>query len=47
MKIAVKNLKGEIFHVELEPTDNVPMTLRRSKLSRPKSKKPRDFQLIR
>jgi hypothetical protein len=31
MKLSVKNLKGEVFQVEVEPADSVPPAPRRSK----------------
>ena len=41
MKLKVKNLKGEVFEVEVEPEDSVFFLLVRSRTSKIKSKKPR------
>ena len=41
MKLKVKNLKGEVFEVEVEAEDSVLNPLVRSPCSRIKSRKPR------
>lgn len=41
MKLSVKNLKGEVFQVDVEPSDTVPLSSPRSKTSRIRSKTPR------
>jgi len=44
MKLSIKNLKGEVFQVDAEPTDSVNIQQNRSPSSKLKSNRLRDCQ---
>ena len=46
MKLKVKNLKGEVFEVEVEPENSVLILIVRSSTSKIKSRKPKAWQQI-
>jgi hypothetical protein len=46
MKLNIKNLKGEVFQIEVEPTDNVNFQLDRFPILKSKYKMLKTFKLI-